>query len=158
MEKHAWSAVGQNNWASSIMNVFRKHWRKLLLAVGLFGVIIATPGAILFILEVHSLHQWNAKRLPFQEVAWKANVDADTMDPLRLRMVDDLLEQHNFLGASRAEILNLLGRPEPTDKYRDWDLVYWLGPERGSIRIDSEWLVFKFDNYNRVSAYRVISD
>ena len=80
------------------------------------------------------------------------------MDPVRLRMVDDLLAHHRFIGMPRAELADLLGPPTPIDKFGDWDLVYWLGPERGSIRIDSEWLVFKFDKENRVSAYRLVQD
>ncbi len=140
------------------MTFVRKHWRKIVIASGLVIVVIATPFVILIAVEMYSFHEWNAKRLPFEQAAWKANPDSLEMDPVRLPMVDDLLAHHNFVGMSRAEIDDLLGAPAPTDKFRDWDLVYWLGPERGSIRIDSEWLVFKFDKENRVSAYRLVSD
>jgi hypothetical protein len=121
-------------------------------------VVIAAPFVIFVTVHMHSSRQWNAKRLPFEQAVWKANPDSSEMDPVRLRMVDDLLAHHNFVGMSRAEIDDLLGSPAPTDKFRDWDLVYWLGPEPGSFRIDSEWLVFKFDKENKVSAYRLVSD
>jgi len=45
---------------------------------------------------------------------------------------------------SRTDIDQLLGRPPKTEYFSDYDYVYWLGPERGFIRIDSEWLCIKF--------------
>ncbi|MFN2540808.1 MAG: hypothetical protein ABR514_01380 [Chthoniobacterales bacterium] len=140
------------------MAVVRKHWRKIVVAAALLVVVVMTPVIILFVLEVHWFHQWNAKRLPFEQTAWKANLDPGEMDPVRLRMVDDLLAHHNFIGVSRAAIDDLLGSSKPTNKFGDWDLIYWLGPERGSVRIDSEWLVFELDKENRVTAYRLVQD
>ncbi len=141
------------------MTFLRKHWRKIAIVFVVILVIAAAPFLIIIGLELNAVHQWNkSKRLPFEQNAWKANPDSTEMDPIRLRMVDDLLAHHNFIGMSRAEIDDLLGPPAPTDKFRDWDLVYWLGPERGSLRIDSEWLVFKFDKENKVSAYRLTGD
>jgi hypothetical protein len=141
------------------MSFLRKHWRKIAIVFVVLVVIAATPFLIIIGLELNAERQWNkSKRLPFEQSAWKANPDSNETDPIRLRMVDDLLAHHNFMGMSRAEIDDLLGVPAPTDKFRDWDLVYWLGPERGSGRIDSEWLVFKFNNEKKVSAYRLTRD
>jgi hypothetical protein len=33
-----------------------------------------------------------------------------------------------------------------------------LGPERGLLRMDSEWLVLRLDSARRVSAYRIVRD
>ena len=141
------------------MSFLRKHWRKVAIIFVVIVVIAATPFLIIIGLELNAVHQWNkSKRLPFEQSAWKANPDSNERDPIRLRMVDDLLAHHNFIGMSRAEIDDLLGAPAPTDKFRDWDLVYWLGPGRGYMRIDSEWLVFKFDKENKVIAYRLTGD
>lgn len=73
-------------------------------------------------------------------------------------MVDDLLKNHNFHGNTRQEIEALLGPPTTTDKFPEWDLIYWLGPERGSLPLDSEWLAFKFDPQGRLKKARLVND
>lgn len=42
--------------------------------------------------------------------------------------------------------------------YREWDLVYWLGPERGFYSIDSEWLVVRLGPEGRVSDCQLVRD
>jgi hypothetical protein len=73
-------------------------------------------------------------------------------------LVDDLLRSHELRGRSRSEVVALLGEPPKTDYFREYDLVYWLGPERGFISIDSEWLVMRLDSLGRVSEYRLVTD
>jgi hypothetical protein len=74
----------------------------------------------------------------FDSAAWKArSVDDGPMWPTRLRMVDDLLDGNLRSGVPRAEIEKLLGAPDKTSYFADWDLVYRLGPERGFIRIEA---------------------
>ena len=73
------------------MTFVRKHWLKILVVSGLVILAIAMPFVILIAVEMHSYHQWNTKRLPFEQAAWKANPDSREMDPVRLRMVNDLL-------------------------------------------------------------------
>lgn len=65
----------------------------------------------------------------------------------RNEMADDLLRRYQLIGMSREEIESLLGRPPATAYFREFcDYVYWLGPERGFISIDSEWLCVSFNN------------
>jgi hypothetical protein len=52
-------------------------------------------------------------------------------------MVDDLLSKDVLIGRTREDVIQLLGRPDGASTHI---LVYWLGPERGLIRIDSERL------------------
>lgn len=52
----------------------------------------------------------------------------------------------------------LLGNGPPTKYFRGSDMVYWLGPERGSMGIDAEWLVIRFDEKRRVSDYQLMRD
>ena len=61
-------------------------------------------------------------------------------------------------GRSRADIVALLGEPAKTDYFKDYDLVYWLGPERSPISMDSEWLVIRLDSLGRVSDVRLVTD
>lgn len=94
----------------------------------------------------------------FNPTAWRENVATNPMWPPRLRRVDDLLARHSLMGRTRTEVEQLLGPADRTDCVREWDLVYWLGPERGLIRIDSEWLVLRLDPQQRVSEYRIARD
>ena len=52
----------------------------------------------------------------------------------------------------------MLGEPPHTGYFKDWDLVYWLGRERGFISIDSEWLVVRLDPKGWVREYRIVRD
>ena len=62
-------------------------------------------------------------------------------------------------GRTRPEVVELLGPADDTSKWRDWDLVYHLGPERkGLFRIDSEWLVIRLDSRRAVVSYRIVAD
>ena len=76
----------------------------------------------------------------------------------RLRMADGLLRSEVLLGKSEAEIESMLGPPTTTDKFRDSGLVYWLGPIRGFIRIDSEWLTLNFDQAGKVHDAQIVTD
>lgn len=84
----------------------------------------------------------SVSRPRFDSEVWKSVSDND---PGKLAMVDDLLAQNILVGMTRPEIDALLGTPPQTSYFRDFDYVYWLGPERGFISIDSEWLCIDFD-------------
>ncbi|HEY5618652.1 MAG TPA: hypothetical protein VIK60_11970 [Vicinamibacterales bacterium] len=95
---------------------------------------------------------------PFDSVAWRTNDQTDVMWPARLAMVDDLLARHELRGMSRESVTALLGPRDDTPSFRDWDAAYWLGPERGLFRIDSEWLVLRFGSDGRVQEYQIVRD
>jgi hypothetical protein len=97
-----------------------------------------------------------ATREPFDAATWRAeNTHAAT--GIRVHMVDDLLRKHSLVGMTRAQIDELLGVPPPSNYFREYDYVYWLGQERGAFGIDSEWLVLKLEN-GRVSKANVVTD
>ena len=73
-------------------------------------------------------------------------------------MVDDLIERISLRGRTRAQVVELLGEPPKTEYFNDFDLVYWLGPERGIMSIDSEWLVMKLDQNGLVIERRLVTD
>ena len=64
----------------------------------------------------------------------------------RTKIVDDLLADHPLTQMTRSEILALLGEHDNDAGYFQQEdrFVYWLGPERGLISIDSEWLILEF--------------
>jgi len=96
----------------------------------------------------------------FDSEAWKASLarDDDDDNPVRLQMVDSLLDQYHLQGMSREQIVALLGKPPETRYFKDSDFVYWLGPERGAFRIDSEWLTIRFDQTKHVREARIVRD
>jgi len=96
-------------------------------------------------------------RQRFDEGAWKAS-EGNGTNPVRIRMVDDLLSRHSFLGMTRDQVTGIIGDPDKTDYSEDWNMVYWLGPERGFMSIDSEWLVFQWDGQKKVTGYRIVRD
>lgn len=52
----------------------------------------------------------------------------------------------------------MLGPPSDVGYFRTYDLVYWLGLERGFMRIDSEWLVVRLDATGTATEARIVND
>jgi len=141
----------------------RRHWRKFLLVAIIIGLIAASPFLLVFI-AFEGLHE-RVSRLSeglhervsrlsesFDSASWKTSLTSDSLDPIRLRMVDDLLHRHRLRGMTREEVVSLLGTPPETNYFRDYDLVYWLGSEGGYFSFDSAWwLAIKFGGNGRVS-------
>jgi hypothetical protein len=93
---------------------------------------------------------------PFDKASWR---EARTLaDRDRLEMVDWLVRSGRLDGMTRPQVLEMLGPPDGGSYFRDWSLVYHLGPERGFIGIDSEWLVLRIGPDGRVAEYRVVRD
>ncbi|HEY3137713.1 MAG TPA: hypothetical protein VGL29_16920 [Blastocatellia bacterium] len=130
----------------------------------IIGLIAASPFLFVFIAfkgpnerEIRLLSQRadtspSRLRESFDSTSWKTSLTSDSLDPIRLRMVDDLLHRHRLRGMTREEVVSLLGKPPETNYFPEYDLVYWLGSERGYNSIVSEWwLVIKFGGDGRVS-------
>jgi hypothetical protein len=93
----------------------------------------------------------------FDTALWQDSARVYSAEPVRRCMVDDLLGRLDDRHQSRSEIVGLLGVPRPSTYFSEYDLVYWVGPERG-MGVDSEWLVFRFDRADRVSEARLVTD
>ena len=96
--------------------------------------------------------------MPFDSEGWKAARSPCTLDSVRLRMADDLLEKHDLTGRSRADIVELLGEPDETAYFRHYDLVYHLGRERRLAGLDCEWLVIKLDSNGAAEQVAIATD
>jgi hypothetical protein len=95
----------------------------------------------------------------FDPDVWRAGERAiSPADAPRARIADGLVRSRSLIGKSRAEIDGLLGPETKTDKFDTYDLVYWLGPERGFVSIDSEWLVIDFDQRGSVVTAEIVRD
>jgi hypothetical protein len=149
----------------------RRHWRKFLLVAIIIGLIAASPFLFVFI-PFEGLHEREIRPLSqradtspsrlresFDSTSWKTSLTSDSLDPIRLRMVDDLLHRHRLRGMTREEVVSLLGTPPETNYFPDYDLVYWLGSERRYFSFDSAWwLAIKFGGDGRVSKTALIRD
>ena len=77
----------------------------------------------------------------------------------RVYMIDNLLKQYKLKGMKSEVVNNLLGSPTQTEYFKeDNNIVYYLGDERGLIRIDSEWLILFFNDKNEVIKYSLKTD
>jgi hypothetical protein len=92
----------------------------------------------------------------FDREAWQDEKQVEK--GVRLAMADRIVARGTLSGKTRAEVVAMLGEPPKTDYFSDWNLVYWIGPERGFITIDSEWLVVRLDANGRVSECRILRD
>lgn len=77
----------------------------------------------------------------------------------RALFVNDLLTNHNLIGMSEDEILNLLGDNDNRmgTFVQDNRYVYCLGLEGQLFKIDNQWLILDFTN-NLVSEYSIMTD
>ena len=95
----------------------------------------------------------------FNSQKWKvAETSSDSSYAPRLEMADDLVSSRCLQKMSEKEIRSLLGPSTKTNKYKEWDFVYWLGPERSYFSIDSEWLVIRIDKNKKVKEVRIVRD
>lgn len=110
--------------------------------------VFYSVGAVIpYILLVSSLFAYpvikdHSSRIPFDSAVWKADENRNT--GIRVKMVNNLLKTRQVVGSRKAEIDSLLGVPQSTGYFKDFEYVYWLGPERGFFSIDSEWLCLNF--------------
>ena len=113
------------------------------------GIVALSTGAVV---------GWSVGRRgrSFDPVLWQN--ERQVQQGVRLKMADGIVATKMLSGKTRAEVVALLSEPPKTGYFCSWDLVYWLGPERGFMGIDSEWLVVKVDAQGRVSDYRIVRD
>lgn len=76
----------------------------------------------------------------------------------RLKMADRMVARRALLGRTRTDVVAMLGKPAASANLTDWDLVYRLGPERGFISLNDEWLVLRLDDQERIIEARIVRD
>ena len=107
-------------------------------------------GALLILLLTLCL-RWHISH-NFTTEKWLAEPES------RGRLVNDLLQEHTLTGMDTDALFALLGEetPVPVESGKI-NYCYYLGPERGLISIDSEWLVLTVEE-NRVTAIDFTTD
>ena len=115
-------------------------------------IVLLAIGALL--LSAFLLYQ-HAHYRHFNAAQWKNSAAPSS---IRLAMADDLVATQRLKKLSRASVVELMGEPLKTPYFKEFDMVYWLGPERAFMSIDSEWLVIKLDSSAHVEAAKVVRD
>jgi hypothetical protein len=94
----------------------------------------------------------------FDAAAWRRGGGRDPMWPVRLCMVDDLLRNRDLRGLTREQAVALLGPPADDPPFAGEVLAWRLGPGRGLVRLDSEWLVLRAGPDGLIGAVEVRRD
>jgi hypothetical protein len=128
--------------------------------VGFYFLGTALPTVFLVgYLLLHSPIENYMNQEDFDAALWRNSdkVTEDFMWPHKLKMVDSLIESKILDDLNREEAIKLLGTPtsdfSPEYTHQSNEIYYNLGPERGFIRIDSEWLSISFDEKGKVIKY-----
>lgn len=132
--------------------------RAALVAGPTLGIVLLLLALVFAWVFYRETSEEYASRRDFDPVAWQDSAEAFAEEPVRIDMIDDLLRRHSFEGMTRSEVLALLGKPEDTPYVHEYDLVYWLGPERSPFGVDSEWLIFRLDGAGIVTGALVATD
>jgi hypothetical protein len=146
-------------WILLVVVLGLRFWRGPAYKPVAFSLGLAAPYAVVFseLFLLPPLEDlWH--RDVFDSQMWKTPQAANPLWPDRLRMVDDLIATVPLVGLPKVRVTELLGEGDQTNYWKDWDAVYWLGPERGLFRIDSEWLVLRLSPEGRVTEYRIVTD
>ncbi len=120
-----------------------------LLGTSLLGVLYV--GLVYFVLSGMA----PPPKMPFDSERWIA-AGARSDDETRYQMHEDLIRTHRLVGLARDELAALLGPPTDTVYFREYGIVYHMGPEPG-FGVDSVWLVMRLDG-DRVVECRVLTD
>ena len=76
----------------------------------------------------------------------------------RAQMLGDVRSQVLKKGMSRQDVIAALGEPSDSGKFADRGLAYWVSPEKGTISIDSQWLVVALDAQGKVTDTDIATD
>jgi hypothetical protein len=146
-------------------------YQRLIALVGVFisGTWVLIVGCLIAAVVLLPSYDDYTHNIPFDQNKWQSQADNnDIFWPARLCMAGDLVDSGRLDGLSREQVSALLGAPSDSPDGKTAarldvqagpnDICYYLGPERGYFRVDSEWLVILFDKNDKVKAYRIRTD
>jgi hypothetical protein len=148
---------------SSIISLFStrksKIWHKIITRSLLLLSALILSVCLYFLFGDTISDFWHREK--FDAKLWRASADINGEWPPRLCMVDNLMKKKILDGLTKEKVIELLG--EPASKgfpfgAIDCDIHYYLGPERGFMRIDSEWLFITLDKDGKVNRYWIYRD
>lgn len=146
----------------------RKIWRRALFVLVFLIVGISWPW-VLFIGGLLAVDWGYTKYEEVDDVSFEAErwrqgsreqVRASTGESSapRIKMYRDLVADETLIGMKREEIVAMLGQPENYPFDPPWDWNYWLGPQRGIMKLDSYWLAVRFNQRDEAVDVEVLQD
>jgi len=73
-------------------------------------------------------------------------------------MLPDFIKRYGLKGMTRRQVIDALGPPTQTDKWRGADMIYVLGNDGTTFPIDNEWLLLTLDRAGRVRSFERVKD
>src|SRR5262245_25593223 len=134
--------------------------RTLLLIVAACAILLSIPLWLSATFKRAFESDDRVQQIAFDSETWKRADPIERERTVRSQMIDELLRQHDSNGWPRAKVIELLGEPdrEPTTSSTR-QMQYLLGLERGGgFSLDFEYLVFRFDDEDKVIAYHTVVD
>jgi hypothetical protein len=120
-------------------------------------VILVIIGSVFFGIAV--FFDDGVDQIYFDSHVWKNTPAEFSLGSMRLRMVDDFLDENSIVGMSRDQVISLIGEPDQTKYFKSSEMVYMLGQETDSyFAIDAQWLVLELNDSERVASYDIVTD
>jgi hypothetical protein len=124
--------------------------KRTMVLLTLSGAVAAT--LVAWMVLIHLAIRPAYEERPFSREVWLAHHDdPDPLNP-RVEMVHDLMKHHLRKGATRGDVLGLLGPPDRRDEKRV--ISYLLGMQ--GFHADPGQLEVEFDNQGRLAKFRVV--
>lgn len=142
-----------------------KSWR--IAAIVLVSPLVFLAGFIALVSGFNYIYTKAEERadIPFDYIHWDAGSRAKveppgqpSADAPRIKMCRDLIKRRILIGKTREEIMFLLGAPDNFPFKEPWQFNYWLGPQRGLMKMDSAWLGIRFGDDGRATEARMLQD
>jgi len=136
-------------------------WTVLFTCIGLplLGIIALVTFNLIYI-------KWEESHdIPFSAEQWHQgsrqklySTLALQIDAPRIKMYRDLISKKIILGKTQQEIVGMLGEPDNFPFRAPWHFNYWLGLQRGPMKMDSAWLAVRFDDQGSAVEIRMLQD
>ena len=91
----------------------------------------------------------------FDQTKWK---NADLDGRTRADMLPNFIKRYHLKGMTDQQVIDALGPPTTTDKWRGADMIYVLGNDGTMFAIDNEWLLITLDRAGRVKSFERVKD
>jgi hypothetical protein len=114
--------------------------------------IVTTLGGLVACVLVPLYIFWYPGK-PFDAVTWQQDAQLEQGD--RIQMAKRLIARGTLEGMTRAEVVDLLGKPEDPAPLPRWDLMYWLPTGEYS---PAEWLALRLSSSGRVKTCQIVAD
>ncbi len=140
--------------------------KPLYLSCLLFFLILLLMGVLLFAaiaIYSHYYIKWEESHdIAFDMLRWhdgsRTIVNQHPEARHRISMYRDFINHQPWQGKTREQLEQWLGPPDNFPFYEGWDFNYWLGPQRGPVKVDSAWLCFKFDADGKAIDAQMLQD